>query len=199
MFKRTLLILTLFIASVVNAKTLLIVGDSISAGFGIESGKGWVSLLERKLNENSYNYSIVNASISGDTTSNGLSRFPNLLETYKPSVVVIELGGNDGLRGISPKKIKQNIEYMISLAKQANAKVLLVGIQLPPNYGAQYLQRFMSVYTELATEQQVALLDSIVANTGGNPALMQADGIHPNTEGQAILLEDVWAQLKPLL
>lgn len=199
MFKRVLIIImALFTIPIASGKTLLIVGDSISAGFGIEVGQGWVSLLEQRLKDKQYNYQLINASISGDTSTNGVARLPNLLEKYKPDVVVIELGGNDGLRGTPPKLIEQNLTQMVSLAKQ-QATVLLVGIQLPPNYGQQYLDRFVAVYPAVAKAQEVALLPSIVVNTGGNPDLMQADGVHPNTKGQAIIMEDVWQKLQPLL
>lgn len=182
-----------------GAKTLLIVGDSISAGYGIEQGSGWVTLLEQRLKDQQYDYQVINASISGDTTANGLARIGALLSEYKPRVVVIEMGGNDGLRATPPQQIKQNLTAMVNLVKQTKANILLVGIQLPANYGVQYLEKFEAVYPEVAKEQQVALLASIVANTGGKAELMQADGIHPNTKGQQILLEDVWQQLKPLL
>ena len=199
MFKRVLIIImVLFTIPIASGKTLLIVGDSISAGFGIEVGQGWVNLLEQRLKDKQYNYQLINASISGDTSTNGVARLPNLLEKYKPDVVVIELGGNDGLRGTPPKLIEQNLTQMVSLAKQ-QATVLLVGIQLPPNYGQQYLDRFVAVFPTVAKEQEVALLPSIVVNTGGNPDLMQADGVHPNTKGQAIIMEDVWQKLQPLL
>lgn len=200
MFKKTvIIILGLFAIPLVSAKTLLIVGDSISAGFGIEQGKGWVALLEQRLQTQHYNYQVVNASISGDTTSNGLTRMPALLAEYKPAVVLIELGGNDGLRAIPPKQIQQNLSTMVELAKRAKAEVLLVGIELPPNYGNQYLEKFIAVFPAVAKEQQVKLVPSIVANTGGNSELMQADGVHPNTKAQPIVLEDVWKQLVALL
>lgn len=200
MFKKTvIIILGLFAIPLVSAKTLLIVGDSISAGFGIEQGKGWVALLEQRLQTQHYNYQVVNASISGDTTNNGLTRMPALLAEYKPAVVLIELGGNDGLRAIPPKQIQQNLSAMVELAKQAKAEVLLVGIELPPNYGKQYLEKFIAVFPAVAKEQQVKLVPSIVANTGGNSELMQADGVHPNTKAQPIVLEDVWKQLVALL
>lgn len=200
MFKKTvIIILGLFAIPLVSAKTLLIVGDSISAGFGIEQGKGWVALLEQRLQTQHYNYQVVNASISGDTTSNGLTRMPALLAEYKPAVVLIELGGNDGLRAIPPKQIQQNLSAMVELAKRAKAEVLLVGIELPPNYGNQYLEKFIAVFPAVAKEQQVKLVPSIVANTGGNSELMQADGVHPNTKAQPIVLEDVWKQLVALL
>lgn len=199
MFKKILIIIiALFTIPLASGKTLLIVGDSISAGFGIEVGQGWVNLLEQRLKEKNYDYQLINASISGDTSTNGAARLPALLEKYQPQVVVIELGGNDGLRGTPPKLIEQNLSQMVSLAKQ-QAKVLLVGIQLPPNYGQQYLERFIAVYPAVAEQQQVPLLPSIVANTGARPELMQQDGVHPNTKGQAVILEDIWQKLEPLL
>lgn len=199
MFKKILfLIIALFTMPFASGETLLIVGDSISAGYGIDVSKGWVRLLEQRLNDQHYDYNIINASISGDMTSNGLVRLPDLLEKYQPSVVIIEMGGNDGLRGVSPKLIQQNLEQMVRQAK-LHAKVLLVGVQLPPNYGQQYLDRFIAIYPTIAKEQQVELLDSIVKNTGGNADLMQSDGIHPNEKGQPILLDDIWKKLLPLL
>lgn len=200
MFKKILLIIIAsFVTCVASGKTLLIVGDSISAGYGVDVSKGWVKLLEQRLVDNHFDYQVVNASVSGDVTSNGVARLPALLEKYQPDIVVIEMGGNDGLRGTPPKIIQQNLTEMVVLAKQQQAKVLLIGIQLPPNYGPQYLERFMAVYPAVAKEQQVAWLDSIVKNTGGKPELMQADGVHPNEQGQPIMLDDVWGELLPLL
>lgn len=199
MFKKILfVIIALFTVSVASGKTLLIVGDSISAGYGVDLSKGWVKLLEQRLKDKHYDYEVINASISGDVTSNGAARLPALLEKYHPAVVIIEMGGNDGLRGTPPKLIQQNLTQMVQQAKQ-QSKVLLVGIQLPPNYGELYLERFSAMYPAIANEQQVVLLDSIVKNTGGNADLMQSDGIHPNEAGQPIILNDIWEKLVPLL
>lgn len=199
MFQKILLvIIALFTVSVASGKTLLIVGDSISAGYGVDISKGWVKLLEQRLKSEHYDYEVINASVSGDVTSNGLARLPALLEKYRPAIVIIEMGGNDGLRATPPKIIQQNLSQMVQQAKQ-QSKVLLVGIQLPPNYGELYLERFSAMYPAVANEQQVALLDSIVKNTGGNADLMQADGIHPNEKGQPIILDDIWEKLVPLL
>lgn len=199
MFKKILLvIIALFTVSVASGKTLLIVGDSISAGYGVDISKGWVKLLEQRLKNEHYNYEVINASVSGDVTSNGVARLPALLEKYRPAIVIIEMGGNDGLRGTPPKIIQQNLNQMVQQAKQ-QSKVLLVGIQLPPNYGELYLERFSAMYPAIANEQQVVLLDSIVKNTGGNADLMQSDGIHPNEAGQPIILNDIWEKLVPLL
>lgn len=195
--KTALIILLIF--GIAHAKSILIVGDSISAGFGINPANGWVKLLEQKLMNENYEYDVINSSISGDTTTNGLSRLPNLLEKYQPDITIIELGGNDGLRATPLKQISDNLSNMIQLSKSADSKVLLVGIQLPPNYGNAYLERFLAIYPTLAEEHQVALLTSIVEKTGGNNELMQDDGIHPNESGQPLMMEAVWEKLEPLL
>lgn len=194
-----LTIALIFLSSIAQAQSILIVGDSISAGFGINPEEGWVALLEEKLQTENSPYSIINASISGDTTTNGLARLPSLLEKHQPEITIIELGGNDGLRATPPARISENLAKMIELSKAANSKVLLVGIQLPPNYGDAYLARFLAIYPELAKQHQVAVLPSIVEKVGGNAELMQSDGIHPNSEGQPFMLEAVWEQLEPLL
>lgn len=200
MFKKILFIILGFLAiPIASAKTLLIVGDSISTGLGINPSKGWVMLLNQRLQAQHYNYQVVNASISGDTTSNGLIRLPTLLKEHKPAIVIIELGGNDGLRATPPKLIQQNLMAMVNLAKQAKAKVLLIGIELPPNYGTQYADKFIAVFSSVARDQQIELVPSVVDNIGGHSDLMQADGIHPNTKAQLIVLEAIWKQLAALL
>jgi len=146
-----------------------------------------------------YQYEMVNRSISGDTTTNGLRRLPRLLEQVKPEITIIELGGNDGLRATPATRIAENLSAMIELAKSANSKVLLVGIQLPPNYGDAYLERFLAIYPELGEKHQIAVLPSIVEKVGGNNDLMQGDGIHPNKDGQPLMMEAVWEKIKPLL
>ena len=181
------------------AGTILIVGDSISAAFGLDTRLGWVSLLEQRLKEQGYDDQVVNASISGDTSAGGLARLPALLAEHKPDVVIVELGGNDGLRGQLPAQLKQNLAGMIAASQNAGAKVLLLGMQLPPNYGARYTQAFAKVYDELAHEKQVALVPFFLQGVGGNPQLMQADGIHPAADAQGLLLENVWPALKALL
>ncbi len=200
MVKQLKLILALFITiGFAQAQSILVAGDSIGAGFGIDPKDGWVNLLNEKLKAEGYQYEMVNRSISGDTTTNGLRRLPRLLEQVKPEITIIELGGNDGLRATPPKKIAENLSTMIELAKSANSKVLLVGIQLPPNYGDAYLERFLAVYPELGEKYQIAVLPSIVEKVGGNNDLMQGDGIHPNKDGQPLMMEAVWEKLKPLL
>ncbi|GAA5103873.1 arylesterase [Wohlfahrtiimonas larvae] len=198
--KQLKLILALFITiGFAQAQSILVVGDSISAGFGIDPKDGWVNLLDEKLKAEGYQYEMVNRSISGDTTTNGLNRLPKALEEVKPEITIIELGGNDGLRATPPKRIADNLSSMIELAKSANSKVLLVGIQLPPNYGDAYLERFLAIYPELGEKHQIAVLPSIVEKVGGNNDLMQGDGIHSNKDGQPLMMESVWEKLKPLL
>ncbi|KVV02628.1 MULTISPECIES: arylesterase [Pseudomonas] len=181
------------------AGTILIVGDSISAGFGLDTRLGWVSLLEQRLSKEGHDDKVINASISGDTSAGGLARLPALLAEHKPDVVIVELGGNDGLRGQLPAQLKQNLASMIEASQQAGAKVLLLGMQLPPNYGARYTQAFAAVYAELANEKKVALVPFLLEGVGGKPELMQADRIHPAAGAQGLLLDNVWPVLKPLL
>ncbi len=200
MIKRlTAIILSLFLSSFTFANTILIVGDSISAGYGIPNGKGWVTLLEKTLEEKGRYSTIVNASISGDTTTNGLSRLPPLLEEHHPDIVIIELGGNDGLRATSPKLIEKNLLEMVEKSKASGAKVLLVGIHLPPNYGRQYIKQFLAVYPAVAKKTGAILLSSIVENIGDNDSLMQGDGVHPNEKAQPMIRDMVFEKVLPLL
>lgn len=181
------------------AGTVLIVGDSISAAFGLDTRQGWVALLEQRLKSEGFNDKVVNASISGDTSAGGQARLPALLAEHKPELVILELGGNDGLRGQLPTQLQQNLASMIDSSKASGAKVLLLGMQLPPNYGVRYTQAFAEVYSKLANEKNIALVPFFLEGVGGNPELMQADGIHPAVAAQGKLLENVWPTLKPLL
>ena len=186
-------------AQTATAGTILIVGDSISAAFGLDTRLGWVSLLEQRLRQQGYDDQVINASVSGDTSAGGLARLPVLLAEHKPDVVIVELGGNDGLRGQLPAQLKQNLAGMIDQSLEAGAKVLLLGMQLPPNYGARYTTAFARVYSELGEEKKVELLPFFLEGIGGHPELMQADGIHPAVGAQGRLLDNVWPVLKPLL
>ncbi|MDE1165617.1 MAG: arylesterase [Pseudomonas sp.] len=181
------------------AGTVLIVGDSISAGFGLDTSKGWVALLQQRLEHEGFSDKVVNASISGDTSANGQARLPALLAANKPSLVVLELGGNDGLQGHLPAQLLQNLSAMIDNAQAAGAKVLLLGMRLPPNYGARYTAAFAKVYSDLAEQKNIALVPFFLEGIGGDPMLMQADGIHPALVAQGKLLENVWPAMKPLL
>jgi acyl-CoA thioesterase-1 len=181
------------------AGTVLIVGDSISAAFGLDTRLGWVSLLEQRLQKEGFTDKVVNASVSGDTSAGGQARLPALLAEHKPQLVILELGGNDGLRGQQPAQLQQNLASMIQQSQKAGAKVLLLGMRIPPNYGARYTQAFEAVYSNLAEQEKVPLVPFFLEGVGGIPELMQADGLHPAVAAQGKLLENVWPTLKPLL
>lgn len=178
--------------------TLLVLGDSLSAAYGLDTDEGWVSLLQRRLEGQGSSYQVVNASISGETTAGGLSRLPGLLETHGPQVLVIALGANDGLRGFAFDTIRANLTRMIELARGAGSRVLLAGIRLPPNYGAAYTEGFQAVFREVADAEQVPLVPLLLAGVEGFD-MMQADGIHPSATAQGRILDNVWAKLAPLL
>ncbi|EJM79628.1 MULTISPECIES: arylesterase [unclassified Pseudomonas] len=181
------------------AGTVLIVGDSISAGFGLDTREGWVSLLEQRLKREGFDDKVVNASISGDTSAGGRARLPALLAEHKPELVILELGGNDGLRGMLPTQLQQNLAAMINSSKASGAKVLLLGMQLPPNYGARYNKVFAEAFSNVAAEKKIPLVPFFLEGVGGHPELMQSDGLHPTAGAQDKLLENVWPTLKPLL
>ena len=181
------------------ADTILIVGDSLSAAYGMPVEKGWVRLLQRRLADDQYPHTVVNASVSGDTTANALNRLPQAMTRHQPAIVVLELGGNDGLRGLSLAEMKRNLAAMIEIARQQDAEVLLIGVQLPPNYGPRYTEAFQAVYHDLAQQYGLSLLPSLVDGVGTRTDLMQADGIHPNSEAQPLIVARVWEQLRPLI
>ncbi len=178
-----------------STPTVLVLGDSLSVGYGLPAEESWVRLLQEKLENQGYEYRVVNASISGDTTQGGLTRLPRALEKYRPELVIIELGGNDGLRGIPLETIRTNIDSMIRRSLDAGAQVLLVGMRIPPNYGPNYSEKFHSIYRELASQHEVLLLPFFLDGVALNAELMQADGIHPNGEAQPVLMESVWHAL----
>jgi acyl-CoA thioesterase I len=177
---------------------LLVLGDSLSAAYGMATEAGWVSLLQRRLGERDLSYQVVNASISGETTAGGLSRLPALLEAHRPAIVVIALGANDGLRGFAFETLRTNLGQMIRLSQAAGSRVLMAGIRLPPNYGAAYTEGFQAVFQEVAAAEQVALVPLLLSGVEGFE-LMQADGIHPSAAAQPRILDNVWAELEPLL
>ena len=181
------------------AGTVLVVGDSISAALGLDTRQGWVSLLQERLREGGFEHKVVNASISGDTTSGGLARLPALLSQHRPQLVIIELGGNDGLRGQPAAQLQQNLARMVDLSKEAGAGVLLLGMRLPPNYGQRYTEAFARTFADVAQDKQVPLVPFLLEGVGGVPGMMQADGIHPAVAAQDKLLDNVWPTLKPLL
>lgn len=178
---------------------VLIVGDSLSAGYGLAIHENWPSLLQERLAVSGHPHRVVNASTSGDTTSGGLARLPGALERHAPTVVLIGLGGNDGLRAIPVREIRRNLARMIQLSQAAGARVLLAGVHIPPNYGPAYAQAFHAVYHELAQEYGTALVPFILEGVALDAELMQEDGIHPNAAAQAVIVANVWAELEPLL
>lgn len=186
-------------APAINASeppTVLIMGDSLSAAYGIEHEQGWVTLLEERLDDQA---TVVNASISGETTSGGLQRFSAILEKQEPDIVLLELGGNDGLRGLAPNQMRSNLASMIEQSQEVDAQVLLLGIDIPPNYGQAYRDAFTGVYYSLAEEYDVPLLPFLLEGVALNEQLMQEDGIHPTAEAQPMILDNVWPELEPLL
>ncbi len=180
-------------------RTILVFGDSLSAAYGLPSAKGWAALLQQRLREQGYGYRIVNASISGETTSGGLQRLPRALRIERPAIVLLELGANDGLRGLPLALIRGNLERMIRLCEQAGARVLLLGIRLPPNYGARYADEFAALYPELEQKLHVPLVPFLLDRVALQPSLMQSDGLHPDAAGEPFVLENVWSALKPML
>lgn len=197
---RLLLLVTSLSTAVAAEKSsqpiILVVGDSLSAAYGIPANDGWVQLLQNRV---APQYRVINASISGDTSAGALSRLPGLLKAHHPEILVIEIGGNDGLRGQPIQAMKQNIAKMISLGREYTDKVLLLGIRIPGNYGKRYTNAFFNAYSSLASQQKVTLLPFFMEGVGDQPSLMQNDGIHPNAKAQPILLNNVWNKLQNML
>lgn len=178
---------------------LLVMGDSLSAGYGIAVDATWVALLQRRLSSQGYDYQVVNASTSGETTGGARSRLPRALSLHSPAVVVLELGGNDGLRGLPVRQIRENFQAMIEQSQAAGARVVLVGMRIPPNYGAVYADRFHALYAQLAKQYDMPLIDFFLDGVAQDPALMQDDDIHPNAAAQPRLLDNLWPALRPVL
>jgi acyl-CoA thioesterase-1 len=204
-FRIGLLLIGLALGSFVHAQNaagkpvILIVGDSLSAGYGIDVKSTWVALLERRLAEEGYGYRVVNASASGETTGGAKARLPRALEVHQPKVVVLELGGNDALRGLPLQQVESNLDDLIQRSQAAGAKVVLVGMRIPPNYGAAYANRFHALYRELAEEHDVQHVDFFLEGVALDENLMQADGIHPSAEAQRRLLDNVWPDIRATL
>jgi acyl-CoA thioesterase-1 len=180
-------------------KTVLVLGDSLSAEYGLSRGSGWVALLDQKLKAEKIDAAVVNASISGETTSGGRSRLPALLAQYHPSVVVIELGANDGLRGLPVPAAEANIRAMIDVARKNNAKVMLVGMRMPPNYGRDYTERFFAMYKSVAQQQKAPLVPFMLEGVAEQPTLFQADRLHPTAQAHPTILANIWPTFLPLL
>jgi len=181
------------------AKSIVVLGDSISAGYGIEVSQGWVALVQKKLGDTQHDFTLHNASITGDTSSGGLARIDQLLIQHKPSVLILELGANDGLRGLPPALMKSNLAEIIRRAQHAKAKVLLLGMKIPPNYGKRYIEMFYNVYPKLAKEMNIPVIPFLLEDVALTSGMMQSDGLHPNVQAQPLIAEKIWQQLLPLL
>lgn len=195
------LVLTVLIGFPITGRTatVLVFGDSISAGYGLPTDAGWVHLLRERLTKLGSAFKVVNASISGETASGGRRRIEGVLQQFKPDIVVIELGGNDGLRGARIPVLQADLEAIVSASLKTRAKVLLVGMQLPPNYGADYVKRFQELYADIAAKHRVPLVPFLFDGFGSRPEFFQGDGIHPTRAAQPLMLETVWKTLEPLL
>ena len=181
------------------AKSIVVLGDSISAGYGIEVQKGWVALLQKKLADQRSDYVISNESISGDTSAGGLARLDQILARHKPAILLLELGANDGLRGLSPQEMKNNLTEIVQRSQKAGSKVMLLAMKIPPNYGKRYIEMFYQIYPQLSAELKIPYVPFILEEVALKPELMQADGVHPNEQAQPIVAEKIWPYLQPLL
>lgn len=187
------------VAAPVGGPAILILGDSLSAAYGMEISQAWPSLLQDRLTDNGSVYRVFNSSITGDTTQGGLARLPRLLKKHQPDIVLVELGGNDGLRGISMDVTRENLSSMIRLSQQSGASVILAEMRIPPNYGRTYSEKFNANYDMLADQFDIVLLPFLLQDIALQEGLMQADGIHPTAIAQPIILEKVWTVIQPLL
>jgi acyl-CoA thioesterase I len=186
-------------AAPAHSATVLVLGDSLSAGYGLEPNQAWVALLEKRLMREGYEYRVVNASISGETTSGGLERLPRALTLHQPAIVILELGANDGLRGLAVATTRDNLIKIVELSQKAGAKVLLLGMRLPPNYGLRYTTGFAHMYGDIASRFHLAFVPFLLESVALQKNLIQIDGLHPNAQAQPALLDTVWPTLKPLL
>jgi len=184
---------------VASDHTILVLGDSLSAALGIRPEQGWVALLAQRLQTQGYGYQIVNASVSGETTSGGLERLPRALQLHQPGTVILELGANDGLRGLPVDETRENLAHMVRLSQAAGARVLLVGMRIPPNYGPRYTEAFARMFPELANQYHLPLVPFLLEKVALDPTRMQQDGMHPNARGEPPVLDTLWPYLKPLL
>jgi acyl-CoA thioesterase-1 len=197
---RSALVCALGLPAVAHAATILVYGDSLSAAYGLAQDEGWVNLLARRLHaERPDYYKVANASISGETTGGGRNRIEDALKTHRPDVVIVELGANDGLRGASIESTRANLEAIVDAARRTGARVLLVGMRLPPNYGPSYVEKFQQIYSEVAKKKKVALVPFLFEGFGEDRKYFQADGLHPTAQGQRVMLDTVWKELAPLL
>lgn len=178
---------------------ILVMGDSLCAAYGLKVSEGWVSLLQQRLKQRGYDYNVVNACVSGETTAGGLSRLPGALQQHKPAIVMLELGANDGLRGTALGPVKDNLGSMLALSSKSGAKILLLGVELPPNYGPEYTGRFRAMYADFARQYRAPLVPFLLTGVAEHRELMQADGMHPLAAAEPRVLDNVWPKLLPLL
>ncbi|MEJ2127954.1 MAG: arylesterase [Woeseiaceae bacterium] len=200
--RRLFAFFVVFLATATNGAeppTVLVFGDSLSAGYGIDVDQSWTTLLQTRLQEQGYEHRVVNASISGETTEGGASRINSAIEAFAPALIILELGGNDGLRGFPPSRMKGNLDKIITASKASGAAVVLLGITIPPNYGARYIETFENVFREVAEEHQVPWIEFFMEGIALNEELMQDDGIHPNAAAQPILLDNAWPMISKSL
>ena len=194
-----LLVLFALPSAASRTPVILVLGDSLSAAYGIAMDQGWVNLLQTRLRQQGYPHRVVNASISGDTSAGGLTRLPAALELHQPSILILELGANDGLRAQPVARLRENLDAMVSLGENTGAQTLLIGVLIPPNYGPVYTSRFRETYPQLAAKHSINLVPFLLEGVATDPALMQADGLHPTAAAQPRLLDNVWPKLEPLL
>jgi acyl-CoA thioesterase-1 len=185
--------------AVASAPTILVFGDSLSAAYGIRPEQGWVTLLTQRLQTQGYGYQVVNASVGGETSAGGLERLPRALKLHAPAIVILELGANDGLRGLPVSAMRDNLVRMVQLSQGAGARVLLVGIRIPPNYGPRYTDEFARVYPELAQQYHLPLVPFLLEKVALDTTLTQEDGLHPNADAEPLVLDTLWPYLKPLI
>jgi len=193
------LLVLLIIPHLVSAQTILVLGDSLSAAYNMPTEQGWVALLDKRLDEAPGSHQVINASIAGDTTSGGLARFPQALQSHQPDIVILALGTNDGLRALGLSSIKENLAKIIELTESQGGQVLLAGMQLPPNYGPFYNNKFSAIYRDLASSYEVSLIPFLLDQVGGVNELTQTDGLHPNAKAQPLILDNIWPHLQNLL
>jgi acyl-CoA thioesterase-1 len=182
-----------------DSPTILVLGDSVSAGYGLASNEGWVALLQSRLKAQGYGYRVINASVSGETTTGGLARLPRALSVHRPKIVIVELGGNDGLRALPLETSRQNLERIIQASQSSGAKVLLLGMKIPPNYGPRYSQGFEQLFSDLARRYRLPFEPFFLEKIALAPGMMQSDGLHPTAKAQPVMLDTVWPVLKPML
>jgi acyl-CoA thioesterase I len=195
----SVILLTLVASPAFAKQKILVFGDSLSAGYGLKEQEGWVSLLQEKLNAHHYAFSVTNASISGETTAGGADKIQKTIQIHQPDIIIIELGGNDGLQGLNIESMYKNLTKILNTAHESKIKTLLVGMKIPPNYGIKYTKEFSNSFKRLAEEYQTAFVPFLLEGIGGNPLLMQTDGIHANAKAQPMILENIWPTLSSML